>query len=531
MEVEGLIRALSDPAAYPGLAGNEVIEIHQTHISIVFLAGVHAYKIKKPVAFGFVDYDTLEKRRRFCEQEVLLNRRLAPSVYLGTVPVTEDGSGVRIDGRGEVVDWAVKMERLPRGATLGERLRRGEICVGDLDALARRIATFHAQAEAGPAIAAFGRFDIVAGNTRENFDQSATHVGTMVSRAVLERLRGLTESTLADLRPLIEARASKGVPRDGHGDLRLDHVYLFPDRPPPADMVVIDCIEFNERFRFADPVSDTAFLVMELAARGRPDLARAFADAYFRASGDAEGRALLPFYTSYRAAVRGKVEGMEFFEPEVPESERAVALLRARAQWLQALSELEAPNRRPCLLLVGGLPGSGKSTLARGLAERAGFEVIRSDLVRKELAGSSASRSSACSFDAGIYAPEWTERTYAECLRRAESRLFEGRRVLVDASFGAEASRRLFLEQGARWGIPALFLLCRADPEEVRGRLQRRRDDASDADWSIHIQAAQRWEEPDEPTRQTTRSIATDGVEQVALDRALEVLMGENLLG
>ena len=173
------------------------------------------------------------------------------------------------------------------------------------------------------------------------------------------------------------------MPRDTHGDLHLDHVYLFPDRAPPADLVIIDCIEFNERFRFADPVADMAFLVMDLAFHGRRDLARAFADAYFRASGDEEGRALLPFYTAYRAAVRGKVEGMELAEREVPEAERAAALVRARAHWLLALGELEEPGRRPCLVLVGGLPGTGKSTLARGLAEQAGFTVIRSDLVRR----------------------------------------------------------------------------------------------------------------------------------------------------
>ena len=225
----------------------------------------------------------------------------------------------------------------------------------------------------------------MATNARENFDQSASHVGTTLSRAVFERLRGQTESALTALRPVIEGRAERGVPRDGHGDLRLDHVYLFPDHPPPADLAIIDCIEFNERFRYANPVADMAFPVMDLARLGRRDLARAFADAYFLASGDTEGWALLPFYTAYRAAVRGKVEGMELAEREIPASERAAALVRARAHWLLALEELEEPGRRPGLVLVGGLPGTGKTTLAQGLAEKAGLSVMRSDLVRKEL--------------------------------------------------------------------------------------------------------------------------------------------------
>jgi aminoglycoside phosphotransferase family enzyme/predicted kinase len=529
MELSRLIEVLSDPASYPHTA--DAVEVRQTHISAVFLAGPFAYKVKKPLDLGFLDYTTLGRRRHFCEQEVRLNRRLAPEVYLGTVPIAADGEAIRVEGPGEVVEWAVKMVRLPEEATLRERLRRGEVGPGLIEALARRIAAFNAQAGAGPAVASFGRFDVVAGNARENFAQSVALLGTTLSRAVFERLQALTESALAGLRPLIEARAARGVPRDGHGDLRLDHAYHFPDRPPPGDLVVIDCIEFNERFRCADPVSDVAFPVMDLARLGRRDLARAFADAYALASGDAEGLALLPFYTAYRAAVRGKVEGMELAEPEVPEAERADALAQARAHWLLALGELEAPGRRPCLVLVGGLPGVGKSTLARGLADRAGFVVIRSDEVRKALAGRAGARAGESAFEAGIYAPAWTERTYAECLHRAEARLFAGDRVLVDASFRAEASRRAFLDAAARWGVPALLMACHAGPEVVHARLARRREDASDADWGIYLRATARWEELGPASRPFNREIATGGSPVEALAQALDALDRVGLWG
>jgi aminoglycoside phosphotransferase family enzyme/predicted kinase len=530
MEFIRLIEALSDPAAYPGPAPVGAVEVHQTHISAVFLAGPFAYKVKKPLNLKFLDFGTLERRRHFCEEEVRLNRRLAPTVYLGVIPVTRDGAEVRMGGRGAVVDWAVKMVRLPDDVTLRERLRRGELGVVPVEDLARRIVAFHARAEAGPAVAACGRFAVVAGNARENFDQAAAHVGTTVRPSVFERVRGLTESDLADLRALIEGRAGRGVPRDGHGDLRLGHVYLFPDRPPPGDLVVIDCIEFDGRYRRADPVADMAFLAMDLARHGRRDLAAAFADAYFRASGDAEGRALLPFYTAYRAAVRGKVDGMELAEAEVPVAERAAALDRARAHWLLALGALEQPGRRPCLVLVGGLPGSGKTTLARGLAAEAGFALIRTDLVRKGLAGLPGGEVTAAPFEAGIYSPGWSDRTYAECGRRAEALLFEGRRVLVDASFRTEAGRRAFLELGTRWGVPALLLVCRAEPEVVRGRLERRRDDASDADWSVYLRAAERWEECNESTRRATRVIDSGGAPQAGLARALGLLREAGLL-
>ena len=190
MDLARMIEALSDPAAYPRSHPADAVEVRQTHISVVFLAGPHAYKIKKPLLLGFLDYSTPERRRHCCEQEVRLNRRLAPSVYLGVVPVTFDGTRVEMEGHGEVIEWAVKMERLPDDATLRERLRRGEIGGGQIEGLARRIAAFHARAESGASISAFGRLEVVARNARENFEESESLVGTTISRAVFERLRG-----------------------------------------------------------------------------------------------------------------------------------------------------------------------------------------------------------------------------------------------------------------------------------------------------------------------------------------------------
>jgi aminoglycoside phosphotransferase family enzyme/predicted kinase len=528
MELTRLIDALSDPAAYPYPV--EEVAVRQTHISVVFLAGDFAYKVKKPVSLGFLDFSTLTNRRHFCDEEVRLNRRLAPAVYLGVVSLVRAADGLKLEGKGEVVEWAVKMERLPPEATLEAHLLRGELTVAVVQNLARRIAAFHAGADAGTHISEFGRFDVVAGNARENFAQATPLVGTTLSPAVFERLTALTEEELTRLRPLIDDRAERDVPRDTHGDLHLDHVYLFPERPPRDDLVIIDCIEFNERFRFADPVADMAFLAMDLAFHGRRDLARAFAEAYFQASGDEGGRALLPLYTAYRAAVRGKVEGLELSQKEVPAAERAAALANARAHWLLALGELEEPDRRPCLVLVGGLPGAGKSTLARGLAEQAGFAVIRSDVVRKELAAASGMSIGPSPFREGLYSAEWTERAYAECLARAEGLLFEGKRVLVDASFSEDKRRRAFVEAAADMAVPAIFLLCRTESDVVRERLARRRGDASDADWSIYLKAAARWEAPSSFTRQSLREVSSGGSPEEALGRALEVLYELDLL-
>ena len=527
MELAPLIDALSDSAAYPYPV--ESVEVRHTHISVVFLAGLFAYKIKKPVNLGFLDFSTLERRRHFCNEEVRLNRRLAPEVYWGVVSVRRTALGVKLEGQGEAVEWAVKMKRLPEEATLQRRLQLGQVEDGLLRTLADKIASFHAGAEGGAHVSAYGRFEVVARNVRENFVQAAPQVGTTLSQTVFERIRGLTENALARLRPLIEQRAARGVPRDTHGDLHLDHVYVFPGRTP--DLVIIDCIEFNERFRFADPISDMAFLVMDLRFHGRRDLAWEFAEEYFKASGDEEGRALLPFYTAYRAAVRGKVEGFELLEEEIPENERANALAKARAHWLLSLGELETPGRKPCMVLIGGLPGTGKSTLARSLAARAGFKLVRSDQVRKELAGLRAHDQAPSAFGEGIYAPAWTERTYAECLCQTEKLLFEGQRVIVDASFGKEMNRLSFIEAAARLGVPVLLIICEANPEVVRQRLEYRQGDASDADWSIYQKAAGRWEGMGPATRNVFRDIPTGGTKDQALSRALELLGEFSLLG
>jgi aminoglycoside phosphotransferase family enzyme/predicted kinase len=530
MELAELIAALSGPAAYPFAVGE--VDVRQTHISAVFLAGDVVYKLKKPVSLGFLDFGTLEKRRHFCAEEVRLNRRLAPAVYLGVVPVVRLADGhIRIEGEGEVIEWAVKMQRLPEGASLLSRLERDALAPELLTVLAERLASFHRGADGGAHVAESARFEVVARNARDNFAQSAAQVGVIVSRAVFDRVRSHTDGALASLRPLIEARACRGVPRDTHGDLHLDHVYYFPERAAPDDLVVIDCIEFSERFRHADPVADVVFLAMDLAFRGRRDLADVFVTRYLRASGDGEGEALIPFYIAYRAAVRAKVGGIKFTESEIPETERAAARVQARAHWLLALGALEEPNQRPGLVLVAGLPGTGKSTLTRELTERANFTVVRSDTVRKELAGLAPNASARGAPDEGLYSPEWTERTYAECLRRAEAILAAGGRAIVDANFGDESRRRAFLDAAVGLAVPVVFLWCRARPEVAKRRITERRDDASDATPEIYDRAADNWQPFGPVTLRAVRAVNAEGTPEATVAQGLDALREVKLVG
>ncbi len=534
IDVATLINSLSRAEAYPQPAG--AIEVHQTHISVVFLAGQFAYKIKKPVNLGFVDFSTVDRRKHFCEEEVRLNRRLAPQVYLGVVPVSEpdaqardgnslacaSGSNLRVEGPGRVIEWAVKMKRLPIETSLESRLACGAVTAAQIGALAKRVAAFHADAERNSRVASFARFAAVAQNARENFTQAESLIGVTVSPSVYERIRALTEAHLERLHEVIDARAQRGVACDTHGDLRLEHVYLFPEEMPPHDLVIIDCIEFADRFRYADPVVDMAFLAMDLSFHGRRDLARGFGEAYFEASGDAEGRSLAPFYSAYRAVVRAKVEGMELGEKEIDPAERDQAAARAKAHWLLALGELETPPHRPAVVLVAGLPGSGKSTLARALAGRADFDVLRSDVVRKELASSHVGEN--------IYTTAWTERTYSEMLARTEKMFWEGRRVLIDANFREEAWRRRFLDAARRWCVPVAFLNCRADPEVVRARLATRHNDASDADWQVYQTLQSSWEPLSDEVSRVTIDLNTSGPVRVAETSAFAALAVEGLV-
>jgi predicted kinase len=351
---------------------------------------------------------------------------------------------------------------------------------------------------------------------------------------------------------VIEARAARGVPCDTHGDLHLSHVHLFPDRPPPDDLVIIDCVEFAERFRFADPIADIAFLVMDLAYHGRRDLAAACADAYLAAAsslesrlqpaGDSppgatgspakagtptsapeEGRRLLPFYVAYRAVVRAKVKGMGAQEAEVAEVQRNWMRMEAQAHWLFALGTLEEPAKRPALVLVGGLPGTGKSTLARGLAAAANFTVVRSDEVRKELAGVPRHERAA-----GFYTPEWTERVYSECLKRAGDILRDGGRAIVDASFATDQHRRTFLTTARQLGVPAVLLVCRAPEELVRERLRLRRGDVSDAGWEVFEGMRDRWDDLSAETKRRALEIDTTEATR-AVRAAVEVLRERGL--
>jgi uncharacterized protein len=461
MELNKLLTDLARPDAYPAPPPTTIHAI-TTHISWVFITDHDVWKLKRPVDYGFVDYTSVERRRHFCHEEVRLNRRLAPDVYLDVVPVRLRDGFHSFASTGTIVDYAVRMRRLPEAASAESRLWLGALTHDDLARLAGRLAAFYATA--APASSA-GSLDVLRANVEENFAQVRPFVGRFVESETFEAVRAWQLGILARNVKAFETRQLQGRIRDGHGDLRLEHVYFEGEQP-----IVIDTIEFNDRLRIADVAADVAFLAMELEARSRADLAASFLAAFARESDDYDLYAVVDFYLSYRAWVRGKVAAFLAADPST-ESEK-VARKAREAERLFALARTYSEPRADggAVLAVGGLIGAGKSTLAHALGRSLGVVTIDSDRTRKALAGVAPTQPA----PREAYTAAFTRRTYDELLRRADVVLSSGRGVILDATFRGRDLRLSARELARRHGRPFRFIEAMCDDDTVRARLRAR---------------------------------------------------------
>jgi aminoglycoside phosphotransferase family enzyme/predicted kinase len=457
----GLVEALRRPEAYPPPVPARV-ELVTTHISWVFLTDHDVWKLKRPVDYGFLDYTTLERRHHACEEEVRLNERLAPGVYLGVVPVRLGPAGPALTGDGPIVDYAVHMRRLADTASAEALLRAGALEHDHLWLVAGVLARFYAEAAATPR---YGSVALIEANLAENFEQARPFVGRFLGAATLDAVRAWQVGFLARHRDRFAARIDRHRVREGHGDLRLEHVYVEEGRA-----LIIDCIEFNERFRMGDVASDVAFLAMELEARGRPDLAGSFLGRFALESDDYDLYDVVDFYLSYRAWVRGKVSAFLAADPSTPPDKA-----RRKAEEAQALfARAERYTRPPALpgpvLAVGGVIGAGKTVLAEALARALALPVVASDRTRKWLAGVGATERA----PAAAYEPAFSDRTFDEVFRRAAVVVGSGRGVILDATFRGRHLRRRARELAARHGRRFLFVEATCDDATLRERLRRR---------------------------------------------------------
>ncbi|MGH7307373.1 MAG: AAA family ATPase [Candidatus Rokuibacteriota bacterium] len=460
-EAAALLEDLARPEAYPPPLPTRVTLI-TTHISWVFLTDHEVWKLKRPVDYGFLDYTTVDRRRHFCQEELRLNRRLAPDVYLDVEPVRQDGGRYSFLARGPIVDYAVRMRRLSDEASAEALLGRGALTHERLSRLASRLAAFYTTAASAPT---FGSLDILRANVDENFTQVQPFVGRFVAPDTFQTVRAWQLGRLERDANEFERRRAQGRVREGHGDLRLEHVYFERAQP-----IIIDAIEFSERFRNGDVAADVAFLAMELDARSHPDLAAHFLAAFAMDSDDYDLYAVIDFYLAYRAWVRAKVacflaadpsSGPEKAQRKAQEARRLFALARAYSE----------PHRtgRP-VIAVGGLIGAGKSTLAEALGRSLGLPVIASDRTRKALAGVPAMQPA----PASAYSEAFSAQTYDELFRRAAVVLRSGRGVILDATFRERDARLRAQKLAHHHQRPFRFVEAICDDATLRQRLRSR---------------------------------------------------------
>ncbi len=473
---------------------SDTVDFIETHISWVLLAEHEVFKIKKPVDLGFLDFSTLELRKAACEREVELNRRLAPKVYLGVVPLRRTNGRLTLEGDGEVVEWAVHMRRLDDNDRADIRLSQGRLQASDLTRIASRLAAFHADTRCDEETSAFGTADAIATNVRENFAQTPLH------RYLSEdQVRELTEHQLTLLEreaTRFDARIAAHRVRDGHGDLRLEHVYLAED----GTITVLDCIEFNDRFRYADVASDLAFLAMDLSAHGHVELSEHLVAEYAKASGDFDLYGVLDFYEGYRAFVRGKVASFVADDPSVSAAHRSGAEASARRCFMLALASGRRSLLGPCVVAVGGIIASGKSTISGRLSLEMSAPVVDADRTRKQMIGVRATEPVHEGSWQGAYDPKFTQEVYAEVFRRAGVVLRSGRPVLVDASFRSQALRARARDLAEQHGVPFRMVECRIEHAVAKERLLERAKRASVSDGRLEIfdDFVAKWEHIDE---------------------------------
>jgi uncharacterized protein len=470
-------RALLDPRIY--VEKPSKVDLMQTQMSFIFLTGKFVYKLRKAVNLGYLDYTTLEKRHFFSDQEVKLNRRLSPEVYLGVIPVNKGKRCFSLGGQGEVIDYVVKMSYLPQDRMMNVLLDRNRVTPDMVRKVARKLVEFHSKAATGPEISSFGNIEAVQYNTNENFSQTEKYFGIAITPGQFNRIKEYTNNFLLQKASVFKQRTTDSKIRDCHGDLHSQHI-CFTDT-----ISIFDCIEFNDRFRYCDVASEIAFLAMDMDHYGRADLSRSFIDAYVDESRDAQIPDVLKFYKCYRAYVRGKVGCFKYDDPYISDVERKLTLQLTRGYFELAASYARS---KPLLFITVGLVGSGKSTLSQALAKRLGATVISSDIVRKKLASIPATEHHFNEMDSGIYSENHTRLTYDTLFKEAGDILKKGDSVILDASF-IKAEDRVRAKQLADQAGTDLFILeCRLDEANTRRRLSKRLKNVSVSDgrWEIY---------------------------------------------
>ena len=506
--LNALVRAIRDHAEFEHHI--DKFDIIETHISCILLTGPYAYKFKKPVNPGFLDYSTLEKRRFYCNEEVRLNRRFAPELYLDVVPVTGSEQYPVIGGDGPALEYAVKMVQFPTDAGLDQVLKSGYFTKSHVDELAAGIAAFHSSIPgAGPDLP-FGLPEVVKQAVFENFSQINPHLADDADyRSKLAEVEQWTKEQYGLLKDALGERKRNGFIRECHGDMHLANIILYEGR-----LVIFDCIEFSEKLRWIDVISEVAFLVMDLESRGQAGFAHRFVNKYLEHTGDYGGLSLLRFYCVYRALVRAKVACLSLLNTASADTGRREMIGKYRHYIDCALHYTRQHAGCGYLIITHGLSGSGKSTVARSICEYLSAISIRSDVERKRLSGVAPTTRTEAGIQAGIYSDLKTQQTYATLCELAEKVMRAGYPVIVDATFLALKNRLIMRELARRLEAPFIILNVQAGKKTLHRRILGREEahsDVSEAGIPVLDYQMQSMQPPDVSEQQHQILINTDG--------------------
>jgi uncharacterized protein len=467
--ISRLITQMQQPGFYPH-AVVEKIKLVQTHASYVFLTGNYAYKVKKNVNYGFLDYSTLTKRKFFLDEELRLNRKIAPELYLEVLPISQSDSRFILANSANTVEYALKMYAFPQENLFSNLLEINKLSVDRLTELGKIVANFHQHTDTNNYISKFGTIANIRVAFEENYQQSQKYVGKVQTREQLEATKAYTDSFFSEREYLLNERVKQEKIKECHGDLHLNNICLWHNQ-----IQLFDRLEFNESFRFVDTMYDIAFIVMDLEARNKLDLANIFLNSYLEYTGDWTGLLVLPLYLSRQAYVRAKVNSFLLDDPQISEDKKQQARKTA-SEYYQLAYHYTQP-KSGILILMSGLSGSGKSTVARTIASHKGAIQIRSDALRKHLAGIPLDQSASDR----LYTAAMTQKTYDRLLELGLILVKEGYTVILDAKYDRLSLRQAVITQTKEQNILLKIIYCTAPESVLRDRLNQRQNDISDA--------------------------------------------------
>lgn len=495
MGLPQLILSMMEPGFYDHETGD--IKLIQTHISYVILTGKYAYKIKKPVKYDFLDFSTLTKREYFTHLELKLNVKYSPEIYLEVKKIYVANGKYSFKPREEIVEYCLVMREFPQNALFSQLFDRGALTNDIMKALGKEIARIHLQSSKAPEN--YGSINLIRQTGIENYQESLPFIGDIITRQSLQNIRNYIESFIASHKEIFSQRIDDNKISDCHGDLHLNNLCYFNDK-----IHAFDCIEFNSDFRFIDRIYDTAFIFMDLIYRGNKELAFSFINSYLTETGDYTGALLLPLYSCYRAMIRGKVYAYMTNDPAIPLENKTNS--KEKSKTFYNLAEKFTHRSKGKIFLMMGLSGSGKSTVATYLAAKAGAIHLRSDAIRKNLAGIALYEKA----PEEIYSKEMSEKTYSKMKDLGIVLSTHGFNVVLDAKYDLKLLRDKIKTDCKKAGIKFSIIYCLASVETIRARLRSRKNDISDATVGLLDTQIQTMEIPDESETEFTLMINTE---------------------